>query len=192
MNVALVENAENDVDGNQGSQDQDGLIGQRLEEGRRGALERGLDAGWHVQFQLRAVDGVDRVAERGIGGQIERESDNRKLALMIEREGGGAGVETREGAERDLRAVGRLYVNVFQRIGILLELRIDFQNDVILVELSEDRGDLALAKGIVERVVNVGGKNAEARSGVAVDGDGSEETLVQLVAGDVAKFGQRF
>src|SRR5258706_7932206 len=174
MNVAFVENAENDVDGNQGSQDQDGLIGQRLEEGRRGALERGLDAGWHVQFQLRAVDGVDRVAERGIGGQIERESDDRKLTLMIECEGGGAGLETRKGAERDLCAVGRLYVNVFQRIGILLELRIDFHDHVILVELGKNCGDLALAKGIVERVVNVCRKNAKSRSGVAVDGERSE------------------
>src|SRR5260370_38206166 len=101
---------------------------------------------------------------------------------MIEREGGGAGVETREGAERDLRTVGRLYVNVFQRIGILLELRIDFQNDVILVELSEDRGDLVLAKGIVERVVNVGRKNSEGHSGVTVEGRRSKETLVQLAA----------
>src|SRR6267143_177314 len=174
MNVAFVENAENDVDGNQRSQDQDGLIGQGLEEGRRGALERGLDAGRHVQFQLRAVDGVDRVAERGIGGQIERESDDRKLALMIECEGGGAGLETRKGAERDLCAVGRLYVNVFQRIGILLELRIDFQDHVILVELGKNCGDLSLAKGIVERVINVGRKNSEARGGVAVDGERSE------------------
>src|SRR5467141_466874 len=192
MNVAFVENAENDVDGNQGSQDQDGLIGQRLEEGRRGALERGLDAGWHVQFQLRAVDGVDRVAERGIGGQIERESDDRKLALMIECEGGGAGLETRKRAERDLCAIGRLYVNVFQRIGILLELRIDFHDHVILVELGKNCGDLALAKGIVERIVNVGRKNAEARGGVAIDRERSEQALVQLVAGDVAEFGERF
>src|SRR5260370_37823681 len=103
---------------------------------------------------------------------------------MIEREGGGAGVETREGAERDLRTVGRLYGNGFQRIGILLELRIDFKNDVILVELSEDRGDLALAKGVVERVVDVDRKNAEARSGVPVDGARSEESVGQMGAGD--------
>jgi len=80
----------------------------------------------------------------------------------------------------------------FQRIGILLELRIDFHDHVILVELGKDCGDLALAKGIVERVVNVGRKNAEARSGVAVDGERSEQALVQLVAGDVAEFGERF
>ena len=83
-------------------------------------------------------------------------------------------------------------VNALERIGILLELRIDFQDDVILVELSEDGRDLALAEGVVKGVVDVGGENAEARSGVAVDGQCGEETLVQLVAGNVAEFGEQF
>src|SRR5260370_23486033 len=111
---------------------------------------------------------------------------------MIEREGGVARVETRESAERYLRAVGRLYIDIFQRIRILLKLRIDFQDNVILIELGKNGGDLALAKGIVERVVNVGKKNAQTRGGIAVDGERSEETLVQLVAGDITKFGERF
>src|SRR6267143_3139804 len=111
---------------------------------------------------------------------------------MIEREGGIARIEAREGAERDLRAVGGFYINILQRIGILLELRIDFHDHVILIELGKNRGDLALAKGIVKRVVNVGWKNPKARSRVAVDADGGDETLVQLVAGDVAKFWKRF
>src|SRR5260370_12675443 len=111
---------------------------------------------------------------------------------MIEREGGVGRVEAREGGERELRAVGRLYIDIFERIRILLELRIDFQNHVILVKLRKNGRDLALAKGIVKRVVNVGKKNAKARGGIAVDGKRSEETLVQLIAGDVAKFGERF
>jgi len=36
------------------------------------------------------------------------------------------------------------------------------------------------------------GKNAEARRGVAVDGERSKEPLIQLVAGDVAELGERF
>ena len=58
---------------------------------------------------------------------------------------------------------------------------------MILVELREDGGDLPLAKGIVEGVVDVGRKNPESRGGVAVDGELSKETLIQLVARDVAK-----
>ena len=41
--------------------------------------------------------------------------------------------------------------------------------DVILVELREHGRDLALAEGVVERVVDMCGRDAEARSGVAVD-----------------------
>ena len=86
----------------------------------------------------------------------------------------------------------RTHVNILQRVRVLLELRIDFQDHVILIELREDRGDLALAKGVVERVVDVGGQNAEARSGVAIDREGGEQALIQLIAGNVAKFGKRF
>src|SRR6266403_4219495 len=192
MNVALVQNAENDVDGYESRQDEDGFIGQGLEKSSRRALESGLNARRHVQFLLRGIDGVYGVAKRPIGSQIERESHDGKLALMIERQSGVARIKAREGAERDLRAVGRFYINIFQRIRILLELRIDFHDHVILIELGKNRGDLALAKSVVKRVVNVGGKNAEARGGVAVDGDGSDEALIQLVAGDVAKFRKRF
>src|SRR5260370_3666403 len=111
---------------------------------------------------------------------------------MIERESGVGGGEACERDERDLSSVGRLRVNSLQRIRILLELRILFQDHVILIELGKNRGDLALAKGIVKRVVNVGGKNAESRGGVAINRDGSDETLVQLVAGDVAKYREGF
>src|SRR5260370_41807821 len=106
---------------------------------------------------------------------------------MVQRQRRVIRVEAREGAQRDLRSVGGLYVNVLQRIGILLELWIDFHNHVVLVQLRKNRGDLALAKGVVERVVNVGRKNTEAGSGVAVDRNRSEKARVQLVAGHVAQ-----
>src|SRR6266436_6241054 len=134
---------------------------------------------------------------------------------MVDSQGGGAGLETRESAERDLRtwrrgdgrllcagnvATGagggllaarrRLHVDVFESVRILLELGIDFHDDVILVELGEDGGDLALAEGVVEGVVDIGGENAEAGSSVAVDGESGEETLIQLVAGDIANIGE--
>ena len=62
---------------------------------------------------------------------------------------------------------------------------------MILVELREDGGDLALAESVVQRVVNVRRKNAKAGGGVAVDGERGEQALVQLVAGDVANVGER-
>ena len=44
MNVALVEHAEHDVDGEQRGQDQDRLVRERILEGLRGALETAVDA----------------------------------------------------------------------------------------------------------------------------------------------------
>src|SRR3989440_1851928 len=163
-----------------------------VEEGGRGALKRSLDAGRHVQILLDAVDGVNRVAERSIGSKVERERDHGKLTLVVQCQRGGAGLETRERAEGNLRAVGGFYVNVFQRIGVLLELRIHFDDDVILVQLSKDGGDQALAESVIKCVVDIGGENAEARSGNADDGGGGGETPVQLVAGDIAKGGECF
>ena len=73
MDVALVEHAEHDVDGDERREDEDRLVGQRAAEGRGGALELGVHAGRHVQVLLRLVDGVDGVAERGAGREVERD-----------------------------------------------------------------------------------------------------------------------
>ena len=72
----------------------------------------------------------------------------------------------RERAERNLLADGGFDVNIFERIGMLLELRVNFENDAILVELRENRRDLPLAERVVESIVNVGGKNPEARRSI--------------------------
>ena len=58
---------------------------------------------------------------------------------------------------------------MLQIVGTDLERGLDFEHDVILVELGEHGGHLALAEGVVERVVDGLGQNAEAGSGVAVD-----------------------
>jgi hypothetical protein len=58
---------------------------------------------------------------------------------------------------------------IAQRAGVGLEVLADFHNHMVLVELGEDGGHLALAESVVERVVNVGHGDAEARGGVAID-----------------------
>src|SRR5207302_387371 len=86
-----------------------------------------------------------------------------------------------------LRAAAGFHVNVLQRIGRLLELRVDFQQHVVLVQLREDSGDLALAESVIERVVNGLGQNAEARGRVAIDDQVRLQTRIELVAGNVPK-----
>src|SRR5260370_1991156 len=73
---------------------------------------------------------------------------------------------------------------------MLLELRIYFQDDVVLIQLSKNGGDQTLPESVVQRVVDVGRKNAEAGSSIAIDGEHREQTLMLLVAGDIAQFGQ--
>src|SRR6266849_4696549 len=215
MDIAFVENAENDVNGDQRGENQDRLVGKRAQEGRGRSLERGLNAWRHAELVFDAVDGVDGFAQRGIGSQIEGKGDYRKLSLVIDRQGGVAGLEARKCAERNLRrwrgadrpgrradggagtgrrglAGGRAHVDVFQRIGVLLKLRIDLQNHVILIELGENRGDQALAESVVERVVDVRGENPQTGSGIAINGEHRHQALILLVAGNVAQLGKSF
>src|SRR5258708_38309877 len=117
---------------------------------------------------LDAVDGVDSVTERGIGSQVEREGNDGKLALVIQRQSRGVGLKTREGAEGNLQAVGGFYIGAREGIGSLLELGIDFHDDVVLVELREDSADLALAESVVKGFGNIRGEKAERRGGGAV------------------------
>ena len=67
-----------------------------------------------------------------------------------------------EGTERNHLAGRGFDVNFVQRVGCLLELRFDFENDAILVELGENDRDLPLAERVVKRVVNRLGEDVEA------------------------------
>ncbi len=96
VDVAFVEDAEHDVDGDEGGEDQERLVGQGGFERGGGALESGLNAGGHVQVVLGVVDGCDGVAQRGIRGEIERDGYRGELALMIDGERGRLSLEMRE------------------------------------------------------------------------------------------------
>ncbi len=110
---------------------------------------------------------------------------------MIDRERGTARLKSRKGAKGHLLPVGGMHVDVLQRVGILLEVGLHFHHHVILIELGEDGGDLALAEGVVEGIVDIGGKNAQARGGIAVDRKRGEEAVVELVGSNVAQFRER-
>src|SRR5713226_1060083 len=65
----------------------------------------------------------------------------------------------------------------------------DFQHDVILIQAFVNVGDLALAEGIAESVVNVLNGDAETAGGVTVDDDGTLQAMHLLVGVDVAQLG---
>ena len=80
---------------------------------------------------------------------------------MVYRQRRGLAFHVGELRERDHRVVLGADVNILEIEGIALIFGIDFEHDVILIELGEDGGDLALAIGIVEGVVEILGGDAE-------------------------------
>ena len=174
VDVALVQHAEHDVDGDQRGQDQQRLVGQRGPEGLRRALEAGLDAGRQADARSAPPRSPCTASpERSAGRQVEGERDRRELSLVVDRERRGAVLEVREGAERHLRRrwpdARRCPCSV---CGLRWNSRLHFEHHVVLVELREHRRDLPLAEGVVERVVDHLRRDAQARGGVAVDHQG--------------------
>ena len=105
MNVALVQDTEHDVHSDERRQNQIGLIGQGTLKDRRRALEAGMHAGRHPHLGLRSVDQFRGLAQGRSGGEIERNSRNRELSLVVDRHRGGGGLDMRKCAERnDLRS----------------------------------------------------------------------------------------
>ena len=71
-----------------------------------------------------------------------------------------------------------------------MKVRLYFQNDVVLIELREHGGDLALAVGVIQRLIDGGGVIPEARSRHAVIHQARLQPEHLLIAGRVAQFRQ--
>src|SRR3989442_3170439 len=138
-------------------------------EGLGRPLEGGVDGGGQGDLAFGGADRVDGLAEGEARGEVEGEGDGGELALVADGQGGEGRLEVGEGAEGDLGAGGGLDVDGPEGIGGLLEAGSDLEDDVGLGELGEDGGDLALAKRVVEGVVDGLGEDAEAGGGFAVD-----------------------
>ena len=82
-------------------------------------------------------------------------------------------------------------INALQRIGIGAEIGINFEHDVVLVQLRKHDRDQPLPEGVVQGVVDRAGGDAQSRCGVAVDHQIGLRRLVLLVGGHVAQFRQR-
>ncbi len=190
VDVALVEDAEHDVDGDEGGEDQEELVGAGGLEGLGGALEGAVDGGGEADVAFGLLDLDHGIAEGVAGEEIEGDGDGGKLSLVVDSEGRGGGCITGEGAEGDLRAAGAADVEVTERVGVLTEGGVDLHDDVVLVEGVVDRGGLPLAEGIVERGIDHGGGDAEAGGGGAVDFEPGLKTVVLLIAVHIGEAGE--
>src|SRR5260370_25166849 len=81
MDVALVQNSEHDVDGDECAEDQPRLAVERLPESARSPLETAVHGGRHAEMHHRLVDRVGRLAQRHAEREGERDRRCDELAL---------------------------------------------------------------------------------------------------------------
>ena len=112
MDEALVEHAQHDVDRDRGGEDQPGLAGERLGEFGRVAGIAADHRARHADLALGLRDHLHRVAERGVGGEIEADRDGRELLLVGDDQRGGPVLETGDGAQ--------WHLELFPTVGMLV------------------------------------------------------------------------
>ena len=71
-----------------------------------------------------------------------------------------------------------------------MKSRLRLEHHPILIQLRENGRDLALAKGIVERVIEYLRRDTEARGGAAVYHQARQQPLVLLIIGDIPQHRQ--
>src|SRR5579875_1873617 len=84
MDVTLVEDAQDDVDGHQRRQEKEHFVAERRLERERRTLEYRDDAARHADRGFGRLDRLDRAAERCARRQIERDDVGGELAEMID------------------------------------------------------------------------------------------------------------
>ena len=109
---------------------------------------------------------------------------------MLDREWCRALLDPGDGAERHLSAIGGRNEHARQRGRVALELLHGLQHDPVLIGLSVDGGDLSLAEGIVEGVVDGLHRDAEAAGRFPIDLDEGAQPPVLGLGDHVAQEGR--
>src|SRR4029077_6341633 len=116
-----------------------------------------------------------------------------------ERDLGTAGRDRAAGSDRSwtrdaggLLGAGRVDIDLVEHARIVFELRRGFENDPELVELGKDDRDLALAKSIIQDVIDGVDLDPKSRSFVTIDIDQRLQAVDLLIAGDINEFGNFF
>ena len=85
VDQTLVQNPEDDIDGEQRGYDEQGLPGERLAKGQQGAGKEGVQGGGCAQPRLDAVDARRRLAQRDSRGEVEGNRYRGEQAGVIDR-----------------------------------------------------------------------------------------------------------
>ena len=171
VDEALVHDPEHDVDRDQGGQDEQRLVFERLHEGPGRALKRPPDALGHAQFGRDRVHGRHGMPQGLARGHVEGNGGGRELSLAVDDQGAGADRSRGDARQRRLSAAGRGQADGLQGLGSLGHAGQHAEHHPVLAQLGEHGRNLALAKGVVEDVVHDLGRDAVAGGGHPVDGE---------------------
>src|SRR5258708_1078612 len=101
VNETFVQNTEHDIDGAQGGDEQNQLIGFGVLKSLSGALESGMNCVGDAELSASDLDVLNGRVERSSGSQIEGQCDGRKKALVVHGEWRGGNLGICAGADRN-------------------------------------------------------------------------------------------
>ena len=192
VNVAFIEDAEDDVDHYEGREDEEGLVGEGCPEDLGRPLEAPADAGRQLQPAHRFFHRLHRLPEGRALLRIEGDGDRRELPLTAHEERARCLGHLGEGGERDLTAACAAKIDGSQLRRVLHVLGLDAEDDPVLVQLRKNGRYHPLPVGVVKGIVDGLRQDAEARSGAPVDGYVEAKSLVLLIAAHVPELGRSF
>ena len=186
VDVALVEHAQHDVDGDDRGEDEQRLARQRLVERLRRAHEVRVHAGRHADARLRRRGSPFTASPSDSPGARLNEivtAGNCPWWLIAS---GAVVVATwtiaLSGTGDPLAARTKILSSAAAVFGLL---GLHLEDDAVQVQLREDDRDLPLAERVVERVVDHLRRDAQPRRRVAVDRQRHLQARRLLVARDV-------
>ena len=156
VDVALVEHAQHDVDGDDRRQDQPQLVGQRGLVGVGGAQEGGGDAGRHADLRFSSFWIALTAAPSETPGAVSNEmlaAGNWATWLTC-----SGAVCCLDGGDAPTAASARRWRRSCRGLpgpaGVLIVVGVGLEDHPVLAGLGEDGRDDPLAEGVVERVVD--------------------------------------
>src|ERR1700760_459110 len=182
MYQTLIEHAENKVDRDQSSEDEDWCAAQRRLKRLCAALEACGDRSWQMQIFDSLLDCGHGRADRDIRGKVEAQRHRWELALVVYRDRSHGRGDLGELAERHFPAAGRCRIESPQRVGPELEIGFDLEDHEILVEPCIDTRRDPLAKGIIKNRINDRWIDTQLLRELAVDIDFQKPPAALLVA----------
>ena len=187
MDKAFVQHAKHDIHRHHCRHDQPDGAAELGLEGQRAALELGGDIDWQVDRFLRVQNGLYRIAERIIIRHVKREGRYRELIQVINGKRRETLLDFGDGAKRHNPAVAAGQTDgvhcrqPWRGVGVM------FQHDAILIRLGVDGRNQALAKGVIQGVIDIRHADAKTAGAVAVNVYIRHQTFVLPVAADVRK-----